>query len=793
MSATDPCYHCGLPTPSGAPILLEQAGQEPLRFCCSGCKTAYQLIHEAGLESYYQQRDDAPFGPRPEEPSEALQAAFDSEIFQQQYLRALPDGHQEVHLLLEGIHCAACVWLNEKVMQRTPGVREAQVNFSTHRARLVWDPGQTRLSEIIAAIHRIGYRAEPYDPQRIEARFQRRNRALLMKLGVAGFGAGNVMLLAVALYAGFFQGMEAKYKEFFHWVSLLIATPVVFYSGGLFLQGAWRGLQFGRLNMDVPIALGMLVTYFYSLWMTVSGQGEVYFDSVTMFVFVLLTGRFLESSARRRAAGATERLLRLEPQTATRINPDGHPEEIPIRALQAGDRVLVKPGERMPADGPVLEGRTSIDASMLTGEGMPVVKGPGDSVAAGTVNLEGAITFEAQRVGENSTLARIVRLVERAQSERPPIQTLADRIAAWFVGAILILAALTFLYWVRIDPDRALIHTVSLLIITCPCALGLATPAAMIVATGRAAQEGILMAGGECVERLSRAQEVILDKTGTLTRGRPSLRHLVPSSGISEAQLLGLAAAVESRSEHPLANAIVEAALSRKVPKPGLVTEVVNQPGIGISARVDGRLTRVGRPELLSDAPSIPPFPDEDPLITWVGCLQEGRFMGWIGLTDALRRDAPEAVRRLKAAGVRTSILSGDRPASAQAVGAALAMDHTQGGLLPDEKAQRVAALQQAGRVVVMVGDGINDAPALAQADVSMAVKGASEISIAAADVTLINDRLEATARAIELSRVTMAVIRQNFTFSLLYNVAAIPLAMAGYVQPVVAAIAMPI
>ncbi|MBF0272266.1 MAG: heavy metal translocating P-type ATPase [Magnetococcales bacterium] len=785
------CYHCGLEIPPEALIL-----DEGRKFCCSGCLGAWRVIRGMGLEDYYQRRDGGILGTRPGETDRQALEPFDDPEYQSRLVSEV-EGGREVCLLLDGIHCAACVWLNEQMLRRLPGVSEVWINFATHRARVRWNPEQLRLSEIIGTVRGIGYRAEPYDPALGEQNRARRDRELLSRMGVAGFGAANVMFIAIALYAGYFQGMDAEAKNFFHWVSLVLATPVILYSGGVFVRGAWNGLRLGHLNMDLPIALGAWVTYGYSVVVTVRGSGEIYFDSVTMFLFVLLTGRFLESIARGKAAGSMERLLNLEPRHALVLR-DGEPVSVPVREVRVGERVLVKPGERVPVDGIIESGMTSVDESMLTGEGLPVTRGPGEILVGGTLNLEGSVVLIVERVGEETALARILRLVETAQAERPPIQGVADRVAARFVGMVLVLAAATLGFWLWRDPSQALENSVAVLIITCPCALGLGAPAAMLVAMGAAARMGILLKSGETIERLERVTQVVMDKTGVLTLGTPRVERIVPVSGMDERTLLTLAATVERHSEHPVGRAIFREFQSRGWGQVEDAQEARNVPGLGMEAWVSGRLTRVGRSGFVlaggdpeHDA-SRPPE-DRDHAVTWSACGQDGVLLGWIGLGDTLKPKAREVVAALRAMGLPVTVLSGDRRAVVDQVARLTGVERAESDLLPEDKERIIADLQRNGAVTAMVGDGVNDAPALARADVALVVANATDLAVASADVILLNRDLETVTRVFTLARRTLGTIRQNYGFSLFYNLLAIPLAMSGLVSPIVAAISMPL
>ncbi len=809
MAPEDHCYHCGLAIPLGTEAVLSFQ-DVTYHFCCPGCKGAFQWIQATGLNEYYQRRTDVQ-GCRPEEVEANRLAAYDGAVFQARHVRVVGK-FRETSLLLQGIHCAACIWLNEAVMQSLPGVVEARVNFATQRAMVRWDPEQTRLSVILLAIRQVGYRAEPYDPESAEGMHQRRNRDLLLRLGVAGFGAANIMLIAVALYAGYFQGMDPHFQQYFHTVSAVIATPIFVYSGWPFFQGAWRSLRLGALGMDLPIALGALATYGTSLVATVTGRGEVYFDSVILFLFILLTGRYLENGARRRASGATERLLALAPRTAT-VWRAGIWSVLPIHEVVVGDRILVKPGEKIPADGRLLVGVTAVDESLLTGESLPVTRRPGERVLGGTQNLEGGFEMEADRVGESAAWARISQLVELAQAQRPPSQRLADRVATWFVGGVLLLAVATYIGWSLVAPEQALLNAVALLIITCPCALGMATPAAMVVATGEAARLGILLKGGAALESLSRVGEMVLDKTGTVTMGTVQLTTLYPAPGVSEAELLQQAATAEHYSEHPIGRAIVRAATER-----GLYwnppIQVDNQPGLGVTAETATGIIRVGR--AVGEPPGSQPA-------SWVICtVSEGnqgvqggssplagsrggapggrpeRLLGWLALNDRVKADAQAGVADLQAMGLTVTLLSGDHRQTVAETARLLQITHFHGEMLPEDKEAFVQALQSAAvaadrPAVAMVGDGVNDAPALARADVALVMAGGADISTEVADIVLLNGRVATVALAVDLARRTMRVIRQNYGISLVYNLIAIPLAMAGYVHPLTAAVAMPI
>ncbi|HIJ83378.1 MAG: heavy metal translocating P-type ATPase [Magnetococcales bacterium] len=794
-AAVHVCYHCGLTADIKA--IINQDGKT---FCCQGCLGAFRLIHGLGLETYYERRTlMGSTSLLVDETQEQNVAAFDDPEVQREMVRDVPGGLKEAHLLLEGIHCAACVWLNEQILRRVPGVVDAQVNFANFRATVQWNPQQTSLSRLILALGRVGYKAHPYDTARVEQVTRRRDRAFLLRLGVAGFGAANIMFIAVALYAGAFQGMETQYRTFFHWVSLIIAIPVVFYSGSVFFQGAWRGIRAGHLTMDFSIALGAGVTFVASVIATLGGSDSVYFDSVTIFIFVLLLGRTLESLARSKAAGAAERLTGFQPDTAQVIR-DGKEQRLHLRDVRVGDEVVVRPGEKIAVDGWVIRGRTTVDESMLTGEAVPVIKVEGSTVAGGSINVEGGIHVRVRRMGTETTLARILAAVVAAQSGRNLAHGLADRIAGRFAGTVVILAVGTFALWWWLDPSQAMENAVSLLIITCPCALGLATPAALLVACGVAARMGVLIRDPGSLERLARIQQLVLDKTGVVTEGKPLVTQCCPhpEAGIDARQLLTRAAAVERYSEHPLGRAVLKAYEEQNWGALPEAENAKNQPGLGLSAWVEGCETRVGRPEFVLDSENAknakPPVLDNDQPVTWIACAVEGKLWGWLGLEDKIKVDAQATVDFLRKKGLTITLLSGDRQPTVDWTATQIGVHAAIGGVLPEEKLQTIRTMQAQGtKEVAMVGDGLNDAPALALADVGMAVERAADLSVETSDVILLNPGLNSVKFVFSLAWATLRVIRQNLFFSLGYNAVTIPLAMAGLVSPIVAAIAMPI
>src|SRR5574340_1528000 len=589
------CFHCGLPIPAEADYRAQLDGAER-RFCCFGCQSVCSAIFEAGLQGYYQRTPEgALLGPPPEPPKDI--EIYDFDEVQQEFTTSSGD-LRDIHLLVEGIHCAACVWLIERGLQRVPGVQSANVNLAARRLHLRWDNRRSKLSDVLRALAKIGYAAVPYDPESAEGIIKKANRTMLYRLFFAGFAMMNMLWVSIALYSG---ANRDEFRDFFHWIGLALATPTLLYAGYPFYRGAFGGLRAGRLTMDMPIAIGLSVTYAYSLYVTVgaSRTGEVYFDTVTNLIFVILVGRYLEGMFRHQAVSATKRLMELQPRVAI-VMRDGQEQMTPIRGVKLGDHVLIKPGHKVPVDGVVIEGHSSVDESMLSGESAPVNKSAGAQGFAGTVNTGGALLVEVRTLLQDTTLAKIIRLVEEAQSSKAPIQRLADTIVPWFVLVTLICATLTFFLWNAKDFEVALMAATSVLIITCPCALGMATPMSIAVASGLGAKHGILIKNGLVLETLSKVTHFVLDKTGTLTEGRMSVAQLHVASGVAKEDILRSAATVERYSEHSVAKAIVaEAAAQQLNYRDIAVAGFQTTAGLGVEASIDGQSVLLGSAEWL--------------------------------------------------------------------------------------------------------------------------------------------------------------------------------------------------
>jgi Cu2+-exporting ATPase len=780
------CSHCGLPVPAG----LVDSDVE-LQFCCSGCRVAYDVIHGAGLEGYYDLKD------RIDAPELAAQGRgtayeeFDDPAFTELYCRRRRDGMITVELYLEGVHCAACVWLVEKVPLVIPGVAECRLDVGRSLATVIWDSGQTQLSSIARFLDSIGYPPHPFHGVEARDMERREDRSLLIRIAVAGAIAGNVMLLAFALYGGYFHGISPTFRSLFRWVSLGLTLPSVLWCAQVFYRGAWGALKTRTLHMDVPISIGILAAFGWGVVNTIRNNGEVYFDSVTVLIFFLLIGRWVQRRQQRRAARATELLFSLAPSTA-RVVDDNGIREMPAAALKPGMVMELRAGDSAPADGVVLTGESTMDLSLLTGESRPVAVAAGDPIHAGTTSLSGRLEVEIRSAGADTRLGRILRLVEEGAQRRAPVVLLADRISGWFVLTVLGLALITVAVWLRIDPAQAVENAVALLIVSCPCALGLATPLAVSAAVGHAARTGILIKGGDALESLARPARMILDKTGTLTEGRLAVVRWHGTEAVRR-----IVASAESHSTHPVAMALTDGVETAGVPIP---TDVEQHPGRGLTALTDGNDLLVGAPAFaeervgeLSDAVTSKIRTAIDDGLTPIVIVLGGEVEAVAALGDPVRADTADALAAIKARGWQIEVLSGDHPGTVRALLQRLHLDPSsgRGGAVPEDKVERVRQAADQGPVV-MVGDGVNDAAALAAATVGIGVHGGAEAALAAADIYLGTPGLEPLVRLLDGSRRTLGVIRRNLIFSLSYNAVAVTLAMLGLMHPLVAAILMP-
>ncbi len=787
------CYHCGQPVPNGTDYAVRIGGAlQPM--CCAGCQAVAQAIVDNNLTGYYHHRESLPESPRELVPQALRELGlYDHPDIQKGFVQPVGEHEREASLILDGITCAACVWLNEQHLAHQPGVTAVDINYATRRARVRWDERRIKLSDILAAIAAIGYSAYPYDAQRSEQLARSERRAALWRLFVAGFGMMQVMMYAVPVYLADDGSMSADIEQLMRWASLVLTLPVVLYSAAPFFRSAWRDLKLWRIGMDVPVALGVGSAFVASVWATLAGGGEVYFDSVTMFVFFLLCGRYLEMIARQSAVRGVEHIARVMPAFAWKLSrfPEMDSERVAVTSLTANDIVLVKPGEVIPADGIVLQGESMVDESLLTGESVPVRKTVESDLTGGSIVVGSPLVARIEKVGDRTRLAAIQRLIERAATEKPGIVQLADRIAAWFVALLLLVAAATATAWVLVDSERALWVFVSVLVVSCPCALSLATPVALASATGALSRLGVLVTRGHAIETLARATHFVFDKTGTLTRGRLQLVATHILGALDGDAVHCLAAALEQGSEHAVGVGL-RAAVAADAVLP-TASDLRAVTGSGVQGCIDGRKYRVGRPEFVAELHglALPPQPAARPEATRVALGDERGWLALFEFNDELRPEARELIAALRRERRDVTILSGDAASAVAEVARRLDVEHAHGGMSPQEKHDFIVRLQEGGAVVAMVGDGVNDAPVLARAQVSVAMGGGTELARTQGDLVLLSENLARLGDGVALARRALVVIRQNLWWAFIYNILALPLAMLGFVTPWMAGLGM--
>ena len=779
-----PCAHCGLPVSA---LFSDERAQ----FCCTACATAFVMLQTHGLGAYHHfaERRTAPVAP-----SRRGFADFDHAAFHARYVQIAADGTAQIELALEGVHCASCVWLIERVPLLVPGTISAVLDVRQSRATVRWDAGATTLSTIASMLDALGYTPHPYRGGEQAALRRREDRAMLVRIGVAGAIATNVMLVAFALYSGELNSMDPATISLFRWISCGLTIPALVWPGRVFFVSALAALRARRVHMDVPIALALGAGAVRGTINTVTGVGPIYFDGVCALVFLLLVGRFLQARGQRAALDATEQLFALTPMTARLVNADGGEQHVPTDAVPVGALIVVHAGESVPTDGTVVAGRSAVNRAILTGESKEVTVGIDDRVYAGTLNCTAALRIRVTASGDDSRLARILAQVSDSARHRAPVVLLADRLAARVVVGVLVLAVVTYLLWVQRAPQSAWDNTIALLIVTCPCALALATPLAMSAAVGRAARAGIFVKGGEALESFSRPGWLVLDKTGTLTRGETTL---VAWRGDEWTKRLILA--LEVTSSHPIA-AGFQRAWGDMVPAP--VASATHTIGGGVAGTVEPHHVVVGSPRfvrsLLPNA-VIPAWPEADGY-TAVIIAVDGAVAAQAAFGDAIREDAAESLAALRRRGWRTVLLSGDTVQSSMRVGIALgfAPDDIIADASPEQKAEHVRALVSASRAtatppcVAMVGDGVNDTAAIAAATVGIGVHGGAEASLSTADVAFTRPGLGALVALDAGAQGVMRVIRRNIAWAFTYNAIGIVLAMTGHISPLIAAIMMP-
>ncbi|MDC1210398.1 heavy metal translocating P-type ATPase [Porticoccaceae bacterium] len=799
------CYHCGLEVPQQGDFSLVIQGIRRA-MCCPGCAAVAATIFENGLQSFYKFRS-APSSQIVENSYSEAQgnpyADWDLEEIQSEYVSHTDQGQLSIRLYIGNITCAACTWLIEQHVGKLPGIDRIAINGTTRRGEIIWTPETLSLSQILRAIKQIGYDASPINQHSTQSPATNESRKLLLRLGVAGLAMMQTGMVAIALYAGSFQGMQVEWQNLLRLISVLFVTPVVFYSAQPFFSSAWRSLKMHHLVMDVPVALAIALAYSASLWATLRGGGEVYFDSITMFSFFLLLGRFAEQRIRDKNLLLLNRGTLLPP-VATQIFPQDEFSEskaetqVPIKMLSAGDFIRVNAGQIIPCDGVIEEGTSQISEAILTGESKPLTKQVGQTVYGGTVNGANPLMIKVSATGEATSLSSIIKLAERAALDKPQWAMLADRLAGYFIAVLLLIAAVVAIYWWLYEPGRALWITLSVLVVTCPCALSLATPTALTVASNILRTRGFLINRMHVLETLAAIDQVVFDKTGTLTEGNLKLVSVdISDTGadISEQQIVAWAALLERGSEHPIAlalrnNSRLQSQMAATVIEQYFIT------GSGVRGRIGADTFYLGRPAWVCEMAELKELTVNHSENSRNQCIQialarRGEWLGTLSFSDQLRPTAVAAVNQLRDRGLKVSLLSGDPSPGAAQIVKPLRLDAYQLSLQPQQKLAAVCDLQQHGKRVLMVGDGINDVPVLQAADVSVALGQASDLSQIHADVTLLSGDLRALPEAIATATQTRRIIKQNILWAIGYNLVALPLAAAGYVPPWAAAIGM--
>ncbi len=767
------------------------------QFCCAGCDAVWQVLHSCGLEEYYRLRDAyQETRPHAARVSGKSFDYLDDPEFVNRHSSGRTKGGVRIEFYLDGVHCVACAWLIEKVLMEKEGAAFAQLDLGKRVVEIIFDPSRVSLSKLARALDRLGYMPHPLAGESASEAARKESRRYAARLGVAAACAGNIMLLAVSLYAGEFSGIDSGYASLFRWISLGLAIPALTYSAWPFYRGAWAGLKHGRLHMDLPISLGIVAAFAVSLIATLLDRGEVYFDSVSMLIALLLAGRFLLMRAGQWASGSAESLLQLEAKTARRVV-DNIDEEVSLSDINAGDTLRVLPGETVPVDGVVCGERAWVSQAHLTGEAKPILLDTGDTIYAGAKVMESPVLVLTTAVGETTRIHRLAEFMRESSHRRAPIVNIADRIAGYFTGIVILLAVITGVVWSFVDPSRALWNAAAMLIVTCPCALGLATPIALAMAMGRAARKGIFIKGADGVERLAGVNHVILDKTGTLTYGIPQLRSKCFVRGISEfeaANILSEVAALERQSGQVYSSAFQDITYSQSE-----ISEFRSISGSGIEGRINNNFYRVGSKAFAVDGGALDSdlarFADSMAKAGHARCYvqRNDEIVAALGFEDSPHTEAAGSVRTLKHLGLELEILSGDSQASVGAIARELNIQHYRGDSTPEAKFDRVNELESSGVRVAMVGDGVNDSAALSRATVGISAANAADIAREAADVFISARGPQAISDALKLSRRSMKIVRLNIGIGIAYNIVGAALALMGMVSPLTAAVLMPV
>ncbi len=777
-----PCDHCHLEFEKEM-LIAEDIGDERKYFCCKGCQGVYHLLRSEGLDDFYAKAGDTKLQPATTVSSDL--SKFDTDGFVKKYVKEV-DGLHEVSLIIEGIHCSACVWLNEKVLHKSEGIIDVNVNYTNHKAKIVWDPDVLKLSDIIAKIQSIGYNAYPYDAKIQEERANKARRDYYARLLVGVFATMNIMWIAIAQYVGYFTGIRTDMKNILNIAEFVLATPTLFFTGWVYFKGAYFGLKNRFINMDFLVATGASLAYIYSIYAMLTQRGEVYFDSVTMIITFIFIGKYLEVLSKKKAVDTLDTMTSSLPTELIVVKGD-EKQLKSVEEICEGDIIEVKPGDKIVIDGDIIVGEGSFDESSLTGESLPVFKKEGDSLISGSVCLDSVIRYHATKSYDTSMLSTIVTLLEDSVTKKPKIEKLANEISGYFSVAILSIALMTFFGWYFYEGsfEHALIVAISVIVIACPCALGLATPVATLVGLGEGAKKGILFKEALYLETMAKSDVLLLDKTGTITQGMPE----VVTYKQYEAFDINLLYSLVKSSKHPISKGVC-AYLEKEFDtlKEYILSDMKNIQARGIEAKYDGKRVLGGSQEFFADENIEITIKEDDSLFAF-GIDQ--KIVCYMTLKDQPKEGAADAIKRIKSMGIVPVMLTGDHENVAQKIASQVGVQNVHAGLLPMDKAAIVDQYHKDNKIVIMAGDGINDALALSKSDIAIAMGSGADISVEVSDVILLDDKITSLADALKLSRATYRNVKQNLGLSLVYNLLTIPLAVAGYVIPLVAALSM--
>ena len=773
------CTHCNL---SFSEDVMIVDGEN--YFCCKGCQGVYHLLNAEGLDSFYDKLGDTKL--QPANKIDVDLEKFDLEGFKNKYIKVNQDGLYEINLIIEGIHCSACVWLNEKVLHKTDGIIEATINYTNNKAKVVWEPDTIKLSKIIETIRSIGYNAYPYDPSLQEERAVKNRKAYYSRILVAVFGSMNIMWIAIAQYAGYFTGIKQEFKNILNIAEFVLATPVLFYSGWIFFRGAYYGFKNRIANMDTLVSSGAILAYIYSIYAMITQTGEVYFDSVVMIITFVLVGKYLEVLSKKHAVDTLDSIMGSTPTEVTIVK-NNEKSLVSIENVQLDDIIELKPGEKVVIDGKLTSGEGSFDESSLTGENEPLLKTKGDEILSGSICLDSVIHYKATKDASSSLLYSIVSLLEESITKKPYIERLADRVSGYFSTIILLIAVATFIFWWSYGGvfETALIISISVIVIACPCALGLATPMATLIGIAIAAKNNILFKEAGYLETMAKSDILALDKTGTITEGKPS----VVNETIYKEYNKELLYALVDTSNHPVSKGIKNylEKEDKKIEKLNL-EDIKTIQAKGIRAKYKNQILLGGNALFLSEY-NISSKQDSEHTLFYFAIDDE--VVSKFELSDTIREGAKEAIANIKSLGVEVVMLTGDHEMSAKRVAKEVGISEIHSRLMPADKASFIEKKQKDGKVTVMVGDGINDAIALAQSNIAIAMGNGTDVAISVSDVVLMDEKPKSIYKAYILSKRSYRAIKENLALSLLYNSITIPLAVMGYVTPLVAALSM--